>query len=141
MASKVQPQHFAPEVYGRADGPWGELVDVFENEVPRLAFTARRLQFRLMGAEKECQPFRLHLLHGPVGQLGEQFSEIQPHRRAGAAHDVPRKIVRIVVAQMDNQRRRWRRLSRVPLCAIPFLVFGAKRERVVVSHYLKAAGA
>src|SRR3546814_8961854 len=44
-------------------------------------------------------------------------------------------------AQMQNQRGRWPRLTAIPGCAIAFLVFRPKGERVFVQHDLEAATA
>ena len=86
------------------------------------------------------QMLRLDLLYRAVCQPGEELRKAEPDHTS-VVHDVPRQLIRVGAAQMQNQRRRWPRLTAIPGCAIAFLVFRPKGERVFVQHDLEAPAA
>ena len=86
------------------------------------------------------QMLRLDLLYRAVCQPGEKFRKAQSNHTS-VVHDVPRQFISVGAAQMQNQRRRWPCLTAIPGCAIAFLVFRPKGERVFVQHDLEPATA
>jgi hypothetical protein len=137
---EVHPQQLTPEVHRVANGSRRQLVDVFEDEVLGLVLAACRLQLGLVGMKQPGKMLRLDLLHRAVSQPGEKLGKAEPNHTT-VVHDVPRQLIRVGAAQMQNQRRRWPRLTAIPCGAIALLVFRTEGERVFVQHHLEAPAA